>query len=112
MLAHFVSTEAAFNRLIRNILEGGEGAPVDFDIDKFNRGEVKKRGHFQIEALMRQFEEYRQDNIRLVSGMREEDLTKKGRHPFLGLTPIEDIVKLLYRHNQIHIRDIRRVLNS
>jgi hypothetical protein len=40
VLAHFVFSEAGFLRLIANILEGGSGAPEDFDIDRFNRKKV------------------------------------------------------------------------
>jgi hypothetical protein len=40
--------------------------------------------------------------------MQDPDLAKLGRHPFLGITSLEDIIKMVYRHNQIHMREIRR----
>jgi hypothetical protein len=39
-----------------------------------------------------------------------DDLAKQGRHPFLGTASLSDMIKLMYMHNQIHIRDIRRML--
>ena len=48
----------------------------------------------------------------VVAHMTPEDLPKVGRHPFLGAAPLEDIIKLLYRHNQIHQRDVRRLLSQ
>jgi hypothetical protein len=60
--------------------------------------------------LLTRFKEYRRKNIDVVENFRSEDLVKTGRHPFLGVAQLEEIIKLIYRHNQIHLRDIRRVL--
>lgn len=48
----------------------------------------------------------------LVASFTEEDLQKQGRHPFLGLTTLAEMVKMVYRHNQIHLRDLRKSLES
>jgi hypothetical protein len=42
--------------------------------------------------------------------MQPADLANTGRHPFLGWVAVEDIIKMLYRHDQIHLRDLRRLL--
>ena len=64
------------------------------------------------QALLAQYEELRRSNANLVSRMQPEDLARVGRHPFLGVASLEEIIKLLYRHNQIHQRDIRRALSA
>jgi hypothetical protein len=110
VLAHIVSAEHAFTRLIEDVLGGGHGAPEGFEIDRFNEREVAGFGSTASSDLLQQFELYRRVNVELVSGMIQEDLSRVGRHPFLGLAPLEDIVKLLYRHIQIHQRDVRRML--
>jgi len=50
--------------------------------------------------------------ITWVSSLSELDLIKKGRHPFFGWTILAEMIKMVYLHNQIHYRDIQRVLNS
>jgi hypothetical protein len=35
-------------------------------------------------------------------------LLHQGRHPFLGRAPLSEIIKIIYRHNQIHLREIRQ----
>jgi hypothetical protein len=45
-----------------------------------------------------------------MNGLSADDLVKTGRHPWLGIAPLEDMIQLLYRHNQIHQRDIRKLL--
>jgi hypothetical protein len=48
----------------------------------------------------------------MVAEMDNNDLEIQGRHPFLGVAPLSDIIKLIYRHNQIHIREIRKTLTE
>jgi uncharacterized damage-inducible protein DinB len=111
ILAHFVSTERGFADLIDNILSGGAGSPDDFDIDRYNERHVAKLQPEQVDALIGQYRAARVENIRRVQTMQPADLERQGRHPFLGVVPLEEIVKLLYRHNQIHQRDIRRAIS-
>jgi len=110
ILAHFVSTEKGFHDLIENILEGGKGSPDDFDIDRYNARHVAELEFIEKQELIEQFLAKRQKNIALVQGMQPADLERQGRHPFLGVVPLGEIVKLLYRHNQIHLRDVRRLM--
>jgi hypothetical protein len=112
ILAHFVSSEQAYGVLISDLLSGGQGAPEGFDIDNFNEDEVSKMVDLESQALLAQYEELRRSNANLVSRMQPEDLARVGRHPFLGVASLEEIIKLLYRHNQIHQRDIRRALSA
>ncbi len=110
VVAHLVSAEAAFTRLLEDIRSGGAGAPDDFDIDAYNQGEVAALAGIAPSELLQRFRCYRQENVTLVAKMSPSDLLKRGRHPFLGITELVEIIKLLYRHNQIHQRDVRRAL--
>jgi hypothetical protein len=109
VLAHFVATEGAFHQLFENVLAGGPGAPEEFNIDSYNERKVAGLREFSPDELLRQFSDRRQANIELVKGMQPLDLLKTGRHPFLGITTLEEMVQLLYRHTQIHQRDMCRL---
>lgn len=110
LLAHFVSAEKANCRLVEDIISGGLGAPPDFDIDAFNEREVALMAEKSNEELMVDYMTARATTINLVQKMTASDLQKEGRHPFLGFALVEDILKLIYRHNQIHLREMRRRL--
>lgn len=112
LLAHFVSAEAGMNELIRVILAGGAGAPEDFDIDLYNQRRVDRLQALSPAELLDQFVERRQASAQMTDGLSAADLTRTGRHPWMGIAPVEDILKLLYRHNQIHQRDIRKALST
>jgi hypothetical protein len=112
ILAHFLSTEIAIKQLMEYILHGGPGVSQDFDIDAYNERRVAILNGTAVDQLLNQFEIQRQSSVEFVAGLEDEDLLKTGRHPFLGIAPLEEIIKLLYRHNQIHQRDIRRALSA
>jgi hypothetical protein len=42
--------------------------------------------------------------------MAEADFDRVGYHPWFGDTPLENMLKLVYRHNMIHQRDIEKAL--
>jgi len=110
VLAHFVSAEQAMRTLIEDVYAGGAGAVEDFDIDRFNAGEVADWVERTPDELLREFEASRQSCVALVRRMESANLANVGRHPFLGPVALEDIIKMLYRHDQIHLRDLRRLL--
>ncbi len=110
VLTHFVNAESSVYRLVLNIVDGGEGVPEDFELDRYNERKVKQHQDKDMDVLLADFTALRQRTIALIQGFTPDDLEKRGRHPFLGIARIEDIVKLMYRHNQIHQREIRRQL--
>jgi hypothetical protein len=110
VMAHFVATEIGIALLVKNILAGGPGSPEDFNLNEYNERRVAKLTDLSAAELMRRFAENREASAKLVAGMTQADLQRAGRHPFLGVAPLEGIIKMMYRHNQIHQREIRKIL--
>lgn len=108
ILAHFVAAEQGFVLLVEDIQAGGAGSPEDFDIDAYNERTVAALSGGALDDLLAQFRHIRQRSVTLVAGLLPADLERRGRHPFLGEASLADIVKLIYRHNQIHLRDVRK----
>lgn len=112
VLAHFVTSEQAFLRLLTSIQKGGAGTPENFDIDTYNAAQQEKTRSQPPHELLAQFRASRVAMVELVSAMSAADLEKTGRHPFLGLTSLTEMIKMVYRHNQIHARDLRHLIND
>jgi hypothetical protein len=110
MLAHYVSSEHEFLRLFADIQNGGSGAPEDFDVDGYNASQQKKMAGLSPRELLEEFGSVRAQVIGLVSGLSEADLEKQGRHPYLGVAALGDMIKLVYRHNRLHERELREIL--
>ena len=112
VLKHFVSVEQAFQWLIQDVLDGGMGAPEDFEIDEFNEAEVGRFIEYKPFEMIQTFQNLRRDSISLAGTLSEDDMEKRGNHPYFGNTKIKKILKLLYTHNSMHMRDICRAMRD
>ena len=110
LLAHFTSSELGRITLVQSVLSGGEGASSDFDIELFNQREVEKLLDEPNSYLLELFLKARTELITIVTGLEKDDLNRIGYDPYLGAVSLLEIIKLTYRHLQIHLRDARRCL--
>lgn len=110
VLAHFVTSERGLVKLFEQIRLGGTGAADDFSIDRYNETQQQKINERTPAELLEQYKEIRANTVTWVSGLKEEELELKGRHPFLEITTIREMVKMLYIHNQVHYRDFKKAL--
>ena len=111
VLAHLVTAEQAFVKLFEQIRQGGPGVSDDFSIDRYNARQQEKTKELSHQELIERYKSVRSEMIAWVSGLNETDLQKTGRHPFLGQTTLLEMIKMVYLHNQIHYRDLRKILN-
>jgi uncharacterized damage-inducible protein DinB len=107
VLAHFVMAEKSFIKLFANIRDGGTGVPEDFDLDRQNAKHQQEVETLSPQELLQQFQAVRAEMVVFVAALSAGDLETHGRHPFLGVTTLAEMIKLVYRHNQIHARDLR-----
>jgi uncharacterized damage-inducible protein DinB len=112
VLSHLMTTERAFVKVFENILQGGEGVSEDFVIDRYNARQQEKTKDLDPKELLEQYRGFRSDMIGLVTRINDSDLEKAGRHPYLGKTTMREMNKMVYIHNQIHYRDIKKVLSQ
>jgi hypothetical protein len=112
LLAHFLSSKIGRKELIVNVCEGGNEAPNNFEIDAYNLREVDRISVESNEDLLRKFKQERVNLIAIVSAMSLHNFERIGNDPYLGRGPLKEMIKLTYRHMQIHIRDARRCLNK
>ena len=110
VLSHFVTSERGLVKLFERVRQGGEGAAEDFSIDRYNASQQQKTKDLSPQDLLEQYKAIRADSIAWTLSLAESDLDKQGRHPFLGMTTIREMIKMLYLHNQIHYRDMKKVL--
>jgi uncharacterized damage-inducible protein DinB len=112
VLSHFVTSERGLLKLFENIRQGGEGASEDFSIDRYNAAMQERTREATPQELLDQYKDIRAKSVAWTLGLSEADMEKQGRHPFLGVTTIREMVKMLVLHNQLHYRDIRKVLGK
>lgn len=110
MLSHFVTSERGLIKLFEQIRQGGAGAADDFSIDRYNAAMQARTKEATPQELLEQYKQVRANAIAWVSGLSESELEIMGRHPFLGMTSIREMIKMLYIHNLTHYRDMKKVL--
>jgi hypothetical protein len=110
ILSHFVTSERGLVRLFEQMRQGGAGVADDFSIDRFNASQQAKTKELTPQELLEQYKSVRANSVTWVSGLKESDLEITGRHPFLGQTTMREMVKMLYLHNQIHYRDLKKAM--
>jgi hypothetical protein len=112
VLSHFVTSERGLIKLFEQIRQGGAGSSEDFSIDRYNAAMQARTKEATPQELLDQYKEVRANAIQWVSGLRESELEIEGRHPFLGQTVIREMIKMLYIHNQLHYRDMKKALKT
>ena len=110
VLSHFVTSERGLVRLFEQVRQGGAGAADDFSIDRYNASQQEKTKELTPQELLEQYKSVRADSVAWVLGLQEADLEITGKHPFLGPTTMREMIKMLYLHNQIHYRDLKKAL--
>ncbi|MBN2114952.1 MAG: DinB family protein [Anaerolineales bacterium] len=112
VLAHFATSERGLLELFESIRQGEAGAPDDFSIDRYNAAMQARTKELTPQELLEQYRTIRTKSVAWTSGLSEADLDKQGRHPFLGVTTLREMIKMLFLHNQLHYRDMKKVLKT
>jgi hypothetical protein len=110
VLSHFVTSERGLVKLFEQIRLGGSGSPDDFSIDRYNASQQEKAKEYSPAELLEQYKTVRANSVAWVQGLKDDEFELKGRHPFLGETVIREMVKMLYLHNQLHYRDLKKMI--
>ena len=112
VLAHFVTSERGLIKLFERIRVSGEGSSEDFSIDRYNAAQQRKTEGLSPQELLEQYKAVRADSIAWTLSLSKSDLEIEGRHPFLEMTTLREMIKMLYLHNIIHYRDMKKALKT
>jgi hypothetical protein len=112
ILSHFVTSERGLLKLFEKIRQGDAGSPDDFSIDRYNAAMQARTQDLTPQQLLEQYKAIRAESVAWTYGLSKDDLHIRGRHPFLGITTLREMIKMLYIHNLNHYRDMRKVLRG
>ena len=110
VLAHFVAAEKGFHALVQDVMNGGSGAEPGLDVDTYNAITVNELRGQEVDVLLGQMAMVRERSAALVAGLSPEQLARRGRHPALGESTLDEMVRVIYHHNSLHLRDVRQAL--
>ncbi len=105
---HLCVSEHSLRRLFEQILVTGRGAPEDFDIDAFNAAKTGRFASLSRDELLALYDETRRATIAFTRSLTDEQLAMRARHPAMGDASLEEMLKMVYLHHQMHVRDVKR----
>jgi len=94
---------------VRIILENGEARPFD----PFDRlAQLKESQDKSLEQLLDEFARLRRDNLAALHALnlQHEDLTRRGRHPALGVVTLSELLATWAVHDLTHVHQLSRVM--
>ena len=93
----------------RIILEHGEARPFD-PFDRF--AQVKESQGKSLEQLLDEFARLRKENLAALQALnlQPEDLSRRGRHPELGVVTLSELLATWAVHDLTHVHQLSRVM--
>jgi len=94
---------------VRVILEDGEARPFD-PFDRF--AQAKESRGKSLEQLLDDFTRLRRENLAALraQNLQPEDVTRRGRHPALGVVTLSELLATWAVHDLTHMHQLSRVM--
>jgi DinB superfamily len=94
---------------VRIILEHGEARPFD-PFDRF--AQSRESQGKSLDQLLDEFTRLRRENLAALQALnlRPEDLTRRGRHPTLGVVTLSELLATWAVHDLTHMHQLSRVM--
>ncbi|MCW1967689.1 MAG: DinB family protein [Anaerolineae bacterium] len=110
VVEHMILSEEGLRSQFRQVSEGGTGAPEGFDIDRFNASRRGKLADLSREQLFERYTFSRSRTADFARSLSDAQLALVGRHPAMGMCALEDMLKMMYLHHTMHVKEIKRVI--
>ena len=111
IVTHLADAEKGHWLQAKNIAEGKDIIPEDFDLERYNRRQTEKSAERTVESAHHDLETHRQGLLDWLFTITDEALDAKGRHATLRIMSVEEILLHLANHERTHAEDIARALD-
>ena len=96
---------------VRIVLENGEARPFD-PFDRFAQSQERQGKSLEIDQLLDDFARLRKENLAALQALnlQREDLTRRGKHPALGMVTLSELLATWAVHDLTHVHQLSRVM--
>jgi len=110
LLTHLTTSESGFIPTLRRMAAGDGGVPADFDPNRWNAGQLRRRAEQSPEELRAELERSNADMLSVLDSLDDSALDRRG-HLSTGVEgSTEDNFRLVADHKRTHTSDIRAAL--
>ena len=107
LLAHLTTAESGFVPTLRRMAAGEGGVPADFDPNRWNAGQLRRRGDVPTDQLRAELESAHRDMLVLLDSLDDAALDQRGHLSSGAEGSTEDNFRLVAFHKRTHTEDIR-----
>ena len=107
LLTHLTTSESGFVPTLRRMAAGEGGVPLDFDPNRWNAGQLRRRGDMPPEQLRTELESAHRDMLALLDNIDALALDNRGHLSSGAEGSTEDNFRLVAFHKRAHTEDIR-----
>jgi uncharacterized damage-inducible protein DinB len=112
LLTHLSTSETAFVPTLKRMAEGQGGVPQDFDPNRWNAGQLRRRAETSPQQLRIDLEAAHAAMLSLLDSLDETALEQRG-HLSSGVDgSTEDCFRLVASHKREHSQDIEAALDA
>jgi DinB superfamily len=107
VIQHLADTEIVYGYRVRSVLGADEPPLAPYDQDDWARS--MRYQDTDVAAALGELGAMRGANLRLLSGLRDEEWQRVGLHAERGRESIDLITRLLAGHDLVHLAQIERI---
>jgi uncharacterized protein (TIGR03083 family) len=112
LLTHLTTSETSFVPSLRRMAAGRGGVPTDFDPNRWNAGQLRRRGDPDPLELRSELEASHAEMLALLEGLDDSALDQTGRLSTGVDGSTEDSFRVVAFHKRTHTADIRAALST
>ena len=110
LLTHVTTSEHGFVGTIRRMAAGEGGVPADFDPNRWNAGQLRRRAEIAVDQLRPELEAAHCAMLEVLDQADEVALNQRGHMSTGEEGSLEDNFRLVATHKRAHTDDIRSAL--
>jgi uncharacterized protein (TIGR03083 family) len=110
LLTHLTTSESGFVPTLQRMAAGQGGVPADFDPNRWNAGQIRRRGEVDPAQLRTELAKAHTEMLALLDSVDEAALDHRGYLSSGVEGTTEDNFRLVASHKRAHTEDIRTAL--
>ena len=110
LLGHLADGERGNLGQAQRLVAGEQTVPADFDLDRWNRGAVRRAAKSSAAELLEVISESYSNALDFLDSLDESDLDKSGLHSSLETMTTEGFLRRMVDHRLEHVTDMQSAL--
>ena len=110
LIGHLADGERGNLGQAQRLVAGEQTVPADFDLDRWNRGAVRRAAKSSTAELLEVISESYSNALDSLDSLDESDLDKSGLHSSLETMTTEGILRRMVDHRLEHVTDMQSAL--